>query len=132
MSRHKAKLAEENGKRRAFSYDRVSRWRKGGHSIERQDDFAHALSTEHGWILDDTLVFIDKNRSGYHGHNLRLGAALTRCLACIESGRIKPGDVLIVEALDRLSREEVDVAYDLIRRILQAGVWIATEIPPRI
>jgi DNA invertase Pin-like site-specific DNA recombinase len=121
--------------RRAYSYSRVSdprQAREGRDGLRRQDDYAQQLCTENGWRLDDALVFIDKGRSGFHGDNLKATAGLARFLEAIKSGRVTLGSVLIIENIDRLSRQEVDVAYDLFRSIIKAGVWIATKTPPRV
>ncbi len=116
---------------RAYSYRRVSDpYSKDG--IDRQEDYATALAVKHGWCLDDTLLFTDRGRSGFHGHNRKPTAALTQFLDLVKRGRIAPGSVLIIENIDRLSRQEVDIAYDLFRDILKAGVWIATQTPERI
>src|ERR1019366_5066221 len=52
-------------------------------------------------------------------------------LADIKSETVKAGDVLVVESLDRLSRQDIDDAYDLFRGILRAGVEIVTLDPKR-
>jgi DNA invertase Pin-like site-specific DNA recombinase len=121
--------------RRSYNYSRVSdprQAREGRDGLRRQDSYAQQLSAENGWCLDDSLVFIDKGRSGFHGDNLKATAALACFLDAIRTGRVAPGSVLIIENIDRLSRQEVDVAYDLFRSIIKAGVWIATKTPPRI
>jgi DNA invertase Pin-like site-specific DNA recombinase len=118
--------------RRAYSYCRISDPSQAkGDGLQRQADFAQQLCHEHGWCLDDSLILIDKGVSAFHGANAATGA-LSRFLEAVQVGRITPGSVLIVENIDRLSREQVDEAYDLFRRILKAGVWIATREPRRI
>lgn len=119
--------------RRAYSYARFSSSsQRDGDSLRRQTDFPEQVCTQEGWCLDDTLKFIDKARSGFHGKNRTPTSALTRFLDLIKRGRIAPGSVLIVENLDRLSRQDVDVAHDLFRDIIKAGVWICTKTPFRI
>jgi DNA invertase Pin-like site-specific DNA recombinase len=121
--------------RRAYSYSRVSDPRQakvGRDGLRRQDDYAQQLCDEHSWCLDDSLIFTDKGRSGFHCDNLKATAGLTRFLEAVKSGRVTSGSVLIIENIDRLSRQEVDAAYDLFRGIIKAGVWIATKTPPRI
>jgi DNA invertase Pin-like site-specific DNA recombinase len=120
--------------RRAYSYIRISTGGKQarGDGLRRQDDFATILSREEGWTLDDALHFTDSGKSGYHSRNLDPTAALSRFLDLVNRGRITPGSILIVENLDRLSRAKIDEAYDLFRRILKTGVWIATREPRRI
>jgi DNA invertase Pin-like site-specific DNA recombinase len=117
---------------RAFSYGRISRQKRSSISIARQGASADDLCVEYGWNLDDTLVFTDRNRSGFHGANRAPTAALTRCLKAIEDGDIPRGSVLIIENLDRLSRQDVKKAYRLFLDILEAGVSIATCVPKRV
>src|SRR5579884_1311842 len=87
---------------RSYSYRRISTGGRQarGTGLARQDDFAAALSAENGWVLDDTLRFTDRGRSGFHAHNLKPTAALGRFLKLVERGRITPGSVLIVENMD--------------------------------
>ena len=120
--------------RRAYSYIRISTGGRQarGDGLRRQDDFAAVLCQEEDWTLDDSLHFTDSGKSGYHGRNLDPTAALSRFLDLVQRGRITPGSVLIVENLDRLSRAKIDEAYDLFRRILKAGILIATREPRRI
>ena len=47
----------------------------------------------------------------------------------MEAGTVKPGEWLLVESIDRLSREKISEAEDLIKRILSAGITIATLSP---
>lgn len=118
--------------RRAYSYLRVSCLAQvGGDGLRRQGDFAAQICQEEGWCLDDSLHFVDRGRSAFHGDNARIGA-LSRFLAAVKSGRVSSGSVLIIECIDRLSREQVDEAYDLFRAILKSGVWIATREPRRV
>lgn len=122
--------------RRAYSYSRVSdtkQARAGKDGLRRQDDFAAQICAEEGWCLDDTLVFVDKGKSGFHGEHLVGTAALAQFLEAVKEGvRVTPGSVLIIENIDRLSRQEVDVAYDIFRGLIKAGIWIATKTPRRI
>jgi len=50
----------------------------------------------------------------------------------IEAGLVRPGSVLILENLDRLSRQQIDVSIKLAQRILEAGVSIVTLMPERV
>jgi DNA invertase Pin-like site-specific DNA recombinase len=119
--------------RRAYSYSRISTGIQArGDGLRRQDEFAERICAEEGWCLDDALTYADRGRSGYHRHNLRPTADLARFLKDVEHGRIGSGSVLIVENLDRLSRADIDEAYDLFRKILKAGIWIATKEPRRV
>jgi DNA invertase Pin-like site-specific DNA recombinase len=108
--------------RRAYPYSRFSaKHQRHGDSIRRQDDWQQSVCRQRGWTLDDTLRFLDAGVSAHHGKNSDVGD-LARFLDLVQRGRITPGSVLLVEVLDRLSREQIDEAYDLFRRILKAGV----------
>jgi DNA invertase Pin-like site-specific DNA recombinase len=118
---------------RAYPYSRFScSKQKDGDSLRRQNDWHRAVCQRNDWVLDDTLQFIDNGVSAKDDRNSDVGD-LARFLKLAESGtRITPGSVLLVEVLDRLSREQIDDAYDLFRRILKTGVWICTREPERI
>jgi hypothetical protein len=53
-------------------------------------------------------------------------------LEMVKVGRVPKGSVLLVESLDRLTREELDEALTLFRGILKSGVDIATMVPERL
>jgi hypothetical protein len=55
--------------------------------------------------------------------------ALSRFLQAILAKEVKPGDILLVEDTDRLTRQEVLTAFDLVSGILRAGVEVV-EIAP--
>jgi DNA invertase Pin-like site-specific DNA recombinase len=83
-----------------------------------------------GWILDEGLKLHDLGVSAFRGQN-----AATDHLAAfreaIRLGKVLPGDVLLVESLDRLSREDIDPAWELFRSTLKSGVEIYTREPER-
>jgi DNA invertase Pin-like site-specific DNA recombinase len=103
----------------AYSYRRYSSGKQAsGTSLERQLEKAQEVCEEMGWVLDTS--YTDPGLSGYHGHNKTIGA-LGSFLKAIGKG-VKVGSVLIVENLDRLSREEIDPAGEIIKGILRKGV----------
>jgi len=119
--------------RRSYSYARYSQGIQGeGDSERRQKEWPAAVSAEQGWCLDDSLSFVDRGRSGFHGANRKPTTALSHFLDLVQRGRITRGSVLIIENIDRLSRQDVDTAHDLFRSIIRAGVWICTRTPFRI
>ncbi len=88
----------------AYSYIRFSTPEQArGDSLRRQMDLSAQYARDNGLQLDETLT--DKGVSGFRGQNIKEGA-LGSFLKHIQSGRIKPGSVLLDEALDRLSRDE--------------------------
>jgi DNA invertase Pin-like site-specific DNA recombinase len=50
----------------------------------------------------------------------------------IKSGAVKSGSYLIVESLDRLSREQVLKAQSLFLSIIQAGICLVTLTDGRV
>jgi DNA invertase Pin-like site-specific DNA recombinase len=116
--------------RRAYSYIRISSKRQEkGAGKGRQNEYAPALCKREGWALDKKVIL--DVCSAYRGSNADVGN-LARFLEMVEEGEIPSGSVLIIESLDRLSRDEVDEAYDLFRKLIRAGIWIATRTPERI
>lgn len=114
--------------RRAYSYIRFSSPKQElGDSVRRQVEKSSALAKKNGWLLDEVFHLRDLGVSGYRSFNAtkRLGVFLT----AIENGSVPKGSVLIVESLDRLSRDQIDPAHQLFRRILLAGIDIATTTP---
>jgi DNA invertase Pin-like site-specific DNA recombinase len=77
--------------------------------------------------LDRTLT--DKGRSAFHGEHLSDTGALGSFLDLIKSGAVPKGAYLIIENLDRLSRDEVVPATNLLTGILMAGVKVVQLEP---
>jgi DNA invertase Pin-like site-specific DNA recombinase len=114
----------------AYSYARFSDPSQGaGHSLERQKEYAPEFCEEFGCKLNTTLSFADLGKSAFHGAHISAGGGLKRFLECIDAGLVAPGDVLIVENLDRVSRLPLDEAEDLLKSILTTGVRIHTRSP---
>jgi DNA invertase Pin-like site-specific DNA recombinase len=109
---------------KAYSYIRFSTPQQlKGDSLRRQLDASRLYAKEHGWILDESLQ--DLGLSAFHGIH-KIKGALGRFLKLVEEGKIEKGSYLLVESLDRLSREEVDDAYDQFRGIIKADIIIVT------
>src|SRR5262245_53625587 len=118
-------------KPRAFSYTRFStpEQRKGG-SLKRQTDLAEDYAKRKGLVLDDKLDMNDEGISAYRGANAERGA-LAAVLEAVRLGRVPAGSTLIVESVDRISRQGIDEGYDLCKSILKSGVNIVTLQPER-
>lgn len=111
---------------RVYSYMRFSDPRQAsGSSSERQAAYAARWAAEHGLALDDTLSLRDEGLSAYHQRHVKSGA-LGAFLAAVESGQVKPGSVLVVEGLDRLSRAEPIQAQAQLAQIVNAGITVVT------
>jgi len=119
--------SDDNGKTyplRAYSYVRMSSQRQlRGDSLRRQLERSRAYADEHSLLLDDSLQ--DLGMSAWKGKNFKHGA-LGRFLAMVENGEIPRGSYLLIESLDRLSREAVPDALTLFMAIINAGIVIVT------
>ena len=108
----------------AYSYLRFSTPEQaGGDSRRRQYELARAYAARHGLVLDAGLSFRDLGMSAFHGRNAREGA-LRAFLDAVELGLVPRSSYLLVESLDRLSRDRVLAAQSLFLRIVEAGVTI--------
>ncbi|WP_312361283.1 recombinase family protein [Agrobacterium sp.] len=113
-----------SGPVRAYSYVRMStRKQLRGDSLRRQLERSKAFADEHSLLLDDSLQ--DLGVSAWRGRNFKTGA-LGKFLAMVDSGEIPKGSYLLIESLDRLSREAVPDALTLFMAIINAGIVIAT------
>jgi DNA invertase Pin-like site-specific DNA recombinase len=115
----------------AISYIRFSSERQRlGDSVRRQLALSLAYCERNSLTLDESYRLADLGVSGFRGRNVKEGA-LAAFLEAVESGKIPWGSVLIVESLDRLSREQISDALQLFLRILGAGIDIVTLQPER-
>src|SRR5258708_29355680 len=96
---------EGTDKPRAFSYRRFSTPEQAkGHSLKRQIEAAEAWCAKQNVELDRELTFEDLAVSAFHGRNVEVGA-LGVFLRAVEDGRVPRGSYLLVESLDRVSRQ---------------------------
>jgi len=110
--------------KKAYSYIRFSTPQQlKGDSLRRQLEASRAYAEAHNLILDDSLR--DIGVSAFKGKNATEGA-LQKFIKLVEAGRIEQGSILILESLDRLSRQQVFSALGLFSSILSAGVEIVT------
>lgn len=104
----------------AYFYGRFSQKKQeSGTSEERQTDLPRQWCDRKGVPLDETLSYIDRGRSGFHGHHrTRSDAGLYLFLKACHEGRVRKGSYLLVESLDRLSREQLQEGQRLIHALL--------------
>lgn len=111
---------------KCYSYIRFSTpEQRRGDSLRRQTDAAEQWAKENGYVLDTTLNMQDLGLSGFSGEH-RAKGALGKFLALAKGGHIVPGSVLVVENLDRLSREAALDALGLFTDIIKRGIKIVT------
>jgi DNA invertase Pin-like site-specific DNA recombinase len=99
-----------------------------GTSLRRQISNAEAFAAEQGWTIADIIA--DEGVSAYRGKNLAQGG-LGRFLDAVKTGKVAPGSVLIVESLDRLSRNTLTAQMMLLLDIIRAGVEVVTLVDQR-
>jgi DNA invertase Pin-like site-specific DNA recombinase len=121
-----AVTAENLGARVAFSYQRVSSGQQvDGHGLDRQADAAALWCAANGHQLDQQLALSDRGRSAYRGRHL--SGALGRFLELAQSGQLGSSPVLLVEAIDRLSRQEpLDAIETILSGLVGSGVRVVT------
>lgn len=113
-------------KRKAYSYLRFSSGTQAkGDSRRRQSERPAHWAEENGYELDDSLVLTDEGVSGWTGANATTGK-LSAFIEAVDDGRVRKGSVLIVENLDRLTRQQVPIALELFLSILRRGIRIVT------
>lgn len=112
---------------KAYSYIRFSHpSQAAGDSYDRQHRLAVAYCKEHNLHLvsDTEYTFFDRGRSAFTGRNVDATGELRRFLTLVEEKKIPRGSVLIVESLDRLSRQSLREALPRFMDLLNAGITI--------
>ena len=96
-----------------------------GDSARRQYNATLQYANEHGLDLAD--VFQDSGVSAFKGKNALFGR-LADFLDLAQSGEIEAGSFLIVESLDRISRQNFLKAITLLHEIIRCGITVVTLI----
>ena len=87
--------------------------------------YAETHPEKHIQVVEDP-VYVDSGVSSFHGGNMAADKALGRFLQDVDSGVIEAGSALLVESLDRLSRQELPVAQRAFLDILNRKITIIT------
>jgi DNA invertase Pin-like site-specific DNA recombinase len=110
---------------RAYSYVRFSTPEQAkGASYERQVEMAQAFARERGWELAD-VTYKDLGVSAYRHKNAETGA-LRAFLTAVEVGDVPSGSFLLVESLDRVTRNSIVDAQALFMLIINSGITLVT------
>jgi DNA invertase Pin-like site-specific DNA recombinase len=116
---------------RAYSYVRMSTPEQlKGHSKQRQLESSAAYAKAHGLDLVEGGLE-DLGVSAFKGDNVSTGA-LGGFLDAVEKRLVPAGSYLLVESLDRISRQEIVEALTLFLRIIKAGINLATLQDSRV
>lgn len=111
---------------KAYSYLRFSTPEQSrGDSFRRQSELAVRYCEVHGLELDQTLTFHDLGVSSWQGQNLETGR-LGDFLRAVQVGAVERGSFLLVESLDRISRQSVRKAFNVLNSIVDAGITLVT------
>jgi len=120
-----------------YSYIRFSDQPQGrGDSVRRQTEDADRWCANNKVMLDRSLTLHDLGVSAFRGHHAHKDNAdryaLAWFLQLVEEGKIKRNSYLIVENLDRLTRDDVRPATMLVLGLLEAGINIVTTSPEKV
>jgi DNA invertase Pin-like site-specific DNA recombinase len=118
---------ESTSKQRvAYSYLRFSSPEQAkGDSFRRQFELAAKYAQQNGLEIDESISFYDLGVSAYRGANSEIGQ-LGILLEAVKTGLIPSGAVILVESLDRISRQSARKALRIIEGIVELGVSIVT------
>lgn len=117
-------------KPKAYSYIRFSSPEQAkGDSYRRQRESAEQYCNANGMELVSSrdYLFFDKGRSAFRAKHLDDTGELARFLGYVEDGTVPTGSTLIVESLDRLSRERVKDALPRFLDLLNKGIKVYTS-----
>ena len=111
---------------RAYSYIRFSTPEQAeGDSFRRQTELSEEYAKEHKLIFDRSLNLRDEGLSAFKGDNRKKGA-LAVFLRAVETGLVKRGSFLLIESLDRLSRDTLSAQMTLFMQLVNAGITVVT------
>jgi DNA invertase Pin-like site-specific DNA recombinase len=117
---------------KAYSYVRMSTMAQSqGDSRRRQLEASKVYANQHDLELVDGAELEDIGISAYTGANLRDGA-LGKFLELVRSGQISRGSYLLVESLDRVSRQHILLAQGTFLSIIGAGINLVTLSDQRV
>ena len=114
--------------RLAFSYIRFSSKKQElSDSLRRQTELSRRYAAENNLVLSEQS-FADLGISAFKSKNSDAdsGGGLGLFIRAVEEGVVPNDSYLLVESLDRISRDEIDVAIELLMRICRLGITIVS------
>lgn len=112
--------------KKAIAYMRFSSAvQEKGDSLRRQRKLIDDWLSQNQEFTLDTTTYEDLGLSAFKGKHAQSGA-FGEFIDAIDNGLIMPGTVLLVESLDRLSREKIGEATERLKYILKSGVDVIT------
>lgn len=111
---------------KAYSYLRFSTPEQAkGDSLRRQTELSKEWASRRGITFDEELTFQDLGVSAFRGDNAETGK-LGEFLEAVRAGVVSKGSYLLIESLDRLSRDRPRKAVRLMEDIVEAGITLVT------
>jgi DNA invertase Pin-like site-specific DNA recombinase len=111
---------------KAYSYIRFSTPDQlKGDSLRRQTELSRQYAESNDLEYDESFTIKDLGISAYKSSNAKNGA-LGVFLEAVKKGRIEKGSYLLIESLDRLSRDAVYEALSQFMNIINDGIVIVT------
>jgi DNA invertase Pin-like site-specific DNA recombinase len=111
---------------KAYSYLRFSTPEQTrGDSFRRQASLAADYARQHDLTLDIELTFNDLGVSAHRGKNAEAGR-LADFLVAVEDSIVPRGSYLLVESLDRISRQAARKALRVLEDIVEHGITVVT------
>lgn len=115
---------------KAYAYSRISHpSQRVGRGLERQLKGCREWAAKHDLELDTS--YHDPGLSGFTGMN-RVKGALGSFLAKVESGEIERGSYLLVDSLDRLSRENETRVLNMLTGLTLAGIKVVNVVEDHV
>jgi DNA invertase Pin-like site-specific DNA recombinase len=115
-----------------YSYIRFSSVKqRQGDSLRRQQEAVADWCKRHNVRLDTSTTLHDLGTSAYTGAHRKNPDrnALASFLKLVESGKVPRGSFLVIENLDRLTREHIRPALTLLLNLIEAGVRVVQLKP---
>lgn len=110
----------------AYAYIRYSSLAQAsGGSVDRQITPLKEFTDRTG--VEVVEVIIDEGVSSYKGRNVNKGK-FKEILERVSSGVIRKGDYIVVESIDRITRQRVLDGVDLLQGIIKKGIRIYTTM----
>src|SRR5262249_49349199 len=102
-----------------------------GDSRRRQSEAAAQRCERNGASLDTSTTLHDLGKSAFFGAHRKNPDrhALAAFLKLVEDGKVPRGSFLVIENLDRLSREHICPALTLLLNLIEAGVRVVQLKP---
>jgi len=103
-----------------------------GSSKARQLKLCRELIADRGWQLSEDRILIDEGLSAFSGANRAPGGLLHEFEKQAEAGLYRSGHVLVVEHIDRISRQGHDEVLPFVKKMTEAGVTVAVASGGRV